>query len=179
MYLAPCDFFVAALVFFFGADLQPLTPVDSRSPGCGPKRHGERWGRSLSYGFPGRGRLTRGSSHEAMKLPLKENSARGRPWSQDPCGRPSTTGHLAGDFNEPRLDQWGQVPRPVGAHPRTLCLGVATGRLARKPAMLSLHWAPGVVHWVHHQVSDKRLVPRLAYLASRCRLGPGVSVDVA
>ena len=159
--------------FFLVADLQPLAPIGSRSPGCGPKRHGGRWGRSLSYGFPGRGRLTRGN---VGLDPLRKISARGRPWSQVPCGRPGTTRISLGGHYEPRLDSgarclglWCDPDRCARGSHRLAGPQTSGSRSALGPWGCPLGPPP--------RSPGMRLVPRLAYLASRCKLGPGVSFD--
>ena len=129
--------------FFFGCRLTTLGAHRFPVPWLRPQADGGRWGRSLSYGFPGRGRLTRGN---VGLDPLRKISARGRPWSQVPCGRPGTTRISLGGHYEPRLNS--------GAR----CLGLwydpdrcarGSHRLAGpQTSELELHWAPGVVHWV-------------------------------
>ena len=156
-----------------GADLQPLAPIGSQSPGCGPRRHGGRWGRSLSYGFPGRGRLTRGN---VGLDPLRKISARGRPWSQVPCGRPGTTRISLGGHYEPRLNSgarclglWYDPDRCARGSHRLAGPQTSESRSALGPWGCPLGPPP--------RSPGMRLVPRLAYLASRCKLGPGVSFD--
>ena len=159
--------------FFFGCRLTTLGAHRFPLAWLRPQADGGRWGRSLSYGFPGRGRLTRGN---VGLDPLRKISARGRPWSQVPCGRPGTTRISLGGHYEPGLDS--------GAR----CLGLWYGpeRCARGSHRLAgpqtsrsrIYTGPlGLSTGSTTQVLWLRLVPRLAYLASRCRLGPGVSFD--
>ena len=139
------DWSAFSRLFFFGCRLTTLGAHRFPRAWLRPQAVGGRWGRSLSYGFPGRGRLTRGN---VGLDPLRKISARGRPWSQVPCGRPGTTRISLGGHYEPRLNS--------GAR----CLGLwydpdrcarGSHRLAGpQTSELELHWAPGVVHWVHH-----------------------------
>ena len=87
--------------FFFGCRLTTLGAHRFPVTWLRPQAVGGRWGRSLSYGFPGRGRLTRGN---VGLDPLRKISARGRPWSQVPCGRPGTARISLGGHYEPRLN---------------------------------------------------------------------------
>ena len=63
--------------FFFGCRLTTLGAHRFPCTWLRPQAGGGRWGRSLSYGFPGRGRLTGGN----VGLDPLKNSAQGSPRS--------------------------------------------------------------------------------------------------